>query len=283
MHDSIHPDRPGAQRSAVQATWLLWLAIGLILCMAAASGTAQSNRKATPGKIAKNFPIFDNMAYKEKPDTAPDGLIPSDVLYQKDIWPNPIDAGTLPDRAAFQSLVRSKATNPGPLVIDIETISLRGSVDMARYSMATLAKLADWAHQTVPGKVVGFYSTNIFADIPPANLDIARELARHVDAFFPPMYSFDDDRARWEQRAQVAEAQARALDAHKPIYFYLWPQFHVGSARAMRYVPGDFWKFELQTAHRCSDGIVLWGSNTYVWNPKSGWWAATQEFAASLR
>jgi hypothetical protein len=63
----------------------------------------------------------------------------------------------------------------------------------------------------------------------------------------------------------------------------MWPQFHVGSARALRYVNGDFWKFELETAHRYSDGILLWASNTYVWNPKSGWWAATQECAASLR
>jgi hypothetical protein len=143
--------------------------------------------------------------------------------------------------------------------------------------------LADWAHQAVPGKVIGFYGTNTLSDIPPANVVVAKELAGHVDAFFTAMYTFDDDRARWEKRAQSARDEARGLDPRKPIYFYLWPQYHVGSARALRYVDGEFWKFQLETARKYSNGIVLWGSNTYVWNVKSGWWEATREFAKSLR
>ena len=44
-----------------------------------------------------------------------------------------------------------------------------------------------------------------------------------------------------------------------------------------------FWKFELETARKYSDGIVLWGTNTYLWNDKSGWWGATVDFAESLK
>jgi hypothetical protein len=103
-----------------------------------------------------------------------------------------------------------------------------------------------------------------------------------VDAFFPPIYNFDDNRRSWETRAQAAQAEAHALDSKKPIYFYLWPQYHVGSARALRYVGGDYWRFQLETAHRYGDGIVLWGPDAYAWNDKSGWWDATEKFAASL-
>jgi hypothetical protein len=283
MRNSIHPRHSGAPGFSLKNTTMLCVVLATALCVTAAVMNAPSSQTATANEAGKNFPIYDNMDYKQKPDTTRDGLIPSNVIYENKIWPNRRDAGTLPDRDTFQSLVRATATKPGPLVIDIETISLRSPLEIARHNMETLKKLADWAHQAAPGKVVGFYSTNIFADLPPANMDVARELAGHVDAFFPPMYSFDDDHARWEKRAQTAQAESRALDAKKPIYFYMWPQYHVGSARAMRYVDGDFWKFQLQTARRYSDGIVLWGSNTYVWNVKSGWWAATQEFAASLR
>ena len=112
---------------------------------------------------------------------------------------------------------------------------------------------------------------------------MARELAKHVDAFFPLLYTFDDDHARWEKRAQTSLAQARELDPQKPAYFYLWPQYHVRSARALRYVPGNYWKIQLETARQYADGVVIWGSRSYVWNPQSGWWDATEQFAAYLK
>src|SRR5262249_8737567 len=156
----------------------------------------------------------------------------------------------LPEHDTFVALVRRETKNPGPLVIEIESLSLRGSANFAQHNMEILAKLADWAHEAMPNKVVGFYGTNTLSDTPAANLPIAKELAKHVDAFFTAVYTFDDDRPRWEKRALSAHDEARALDAKKPLYFYLWPQYHVGSARAMRYVDGDFWKFQLETARK---------------------------------
>lgn len=229
------------------------------------------------------FPIYDNMLYKGKPDTGQYGLIPSNILYENKFWPNRQTMGTLPDREIFQALVRAACVNPGPLVIDVESISLRTSPDAARHNAETLAKLADWAHQAAPGKIIGYYGTNTLTDVPQPNFSAARGLAQHIDAFFPPLYTFDDDRSRWEKRAQVSREQARELDPNKPVYFYLWPQYHVGSVRALRYVNGDYWKFQLETARRYGDGIVIWGSSKYVWDERSGWWNATREFAASMQ
>lgn len=231
----------------------------------------------------KGFTIYDNMEYKGKPDTANDGLIRSNILYEQQIWPKKEDMGILPKREDFEALVRANSVNPGPLVIDIEHISLRVPEEFARRAAQMLAQLADWAHEAAPGKTIGFYGTNTFSNVLPANRALVGELAGHVDAFFPPIYNFNDDRANWETRAQAAQAEARGLDPKKPIYFYLWPQYHVGSARALRYVNGEYWKFQLETAHRYASGVVLWGPAEYVWNNKSGWWDATQQFAASLR
>jgi hypothetical protein len=47
-------------------------------------------------------------------------------------------------------------------------------------------------------------------------------------------------------------------------------------------VNGDYWRFQLETAQRYGDGVVLWGPDAYPWNDKSGWWDATEQFAASL-
>jgi hypothetical protein len=229
------------------------------------------------------FTIYDNMVYKGKPDTAQAGLIACNILYQDKIWLNRQNMNVLPKQEEFEALVRETITSPGPLVIDVEIFPLRFAPEQARRNMEMLAKLADWAHEAAPGKVIGFFGANTLSNVPAENQAIAKELANHVDAFFPSLYTFDDNRAGWEKRAQAAQAEARALDAKKPIYFYLWPQYHDGSVRAFRYVSGDYWKFQLETARRYGDGVVLWNPSHYVWDERSGWWAATREFAMSQR
>jgi len=224
------------------------------------------------------FPIYDNMFYKGKPNTAIQGLIASNILYENRIWPNRQDIGVLPDRETFQSLVRASIESPGPLVIDVESLPLTGSADAARHNAQVLATLADWTREAAPGKMIGFYGTNTLSKVPPAHLLLARELARHVDAFFPSMYTFDDDRTAYEKRAQEAANEARALASGKPVYFYLWPQYHDGTPKAFRYVDANYWQFQLKTAQRYSDGVVLWSPSRYGWNDDTGWWDVTIRF-----
>ena len=229
------------------------------------------------------FPIYDNMYYKGKPNTAHAGLISSNILYENKIWPNKQDVGILPNRGSYQALVRKFISNPGPLVIDIESLPLKGSPETARKNMETLAKLADWAREAAPGRVIGYYGTNTLSKVAPANLALARELATHVDAFFPPVYTFDDDTSAYEKRAQEAAAEAHSLDPHKPIYFYLWPQYHDGTPKAFEYVDSTYWYFQLQTAHRLANGAVLWSPSRYDWNDQTGWWAATVEYVRNIK
>ena len=227
---------------------------------------------------ARPFPVYDNMFYRHKPSTAQAGLIASNILYERDIWPHNVDANVLPDRGAFAATVRARAVNPGPLVLDIENLPVQGASEVARRNLAALEKLADWAHEAAPGKVIGYYGTHTLSHVAPADLPYARALARHVDAFFPPMYTFDDDTAAWASRAQAEASEARLLDPGKPVYFYLWPQYHDGTPKQFQYVGGVYWKFQLMTASRLADGVVLWSPSRYEWDESSGWWAATREF-----
>jgi hypothetical protein len=258
----------------VYAALLLLLAFSLV--------AARPNESAVAGD-KRSFPIYDNLFYRGKPDTSREGLVAANILYENKIWPPGEAFGVLPSRNAFQAIVRLHVANPGPLVIDIEKLPLKGSPETARHNAETLAKLADWAHEAAPGKIIGFYGTNTLSRVAPSNLPEARELARHVDAFFPPMYTFDDDRVAWEKRAQESVAEARELGPDKPVYFYLWPQYHDGTPKAFQYVDAAYWKFQLETARRYSDGIVLWSPSKYDWNDATGWWSATQQFARTLR
>jgi len=229
------------------------------------------------------FMIYDNMFYRGKPNTTSAGLVASNIIYENKIWPNEQDIGTLPNHNAFTALVRSHTENPGPLVIDIEKLPLKGSVEVVRHNAETLATLADWARQAAPGKVIGFYGTNTLSKVPPASLTYARGLARHVDAFFPPQYTFDDDRLMYEKRAQESLAEARSLDPEKPVYFYLWPQYHDGTPKQFQFIDKSYWEFQLETAYRFSNGIVLWSPSRYDWNDSTGWWPTTREFLHATR
>jgi len=96
------------------------------------------------------------------------------------------------------------------------------------------------------------------------------------------MYTFDDVRASWATRAKTEAAEDRALAAGKPVFFYLWPQYHDGTPKQFQYIDAAYWKFQLSTAYQHADGVVLWGPSRFPWDESSGWWAATLEFIGQL-
>lgn len=230
----------------------------------------------------RTFIVYDNMFYRGKPDTAKEGLVASNILYESLIWPDHKRVGVLPKREDFVKLVRSSVANPGPLVIDVEDLPLSGDPQTAHAHMEVLAMLAVWAHQAAPKKVFGYYGTHTLTGVKGPFLKEARELARHVDAFFPPMYTFDDDQEKWGQRAQQELDEAHQLGPGKPVYFYLWPQYHDRTPKEFQFVSADYWKFQLETAHRLVNGVVLWGPSKFDWDNQTGWWSETQAFMKAI-
>ena len=79
--------------------------------------------KSTP---PRSFPIYDNMSYIGKPDTKKYGLIPSNIIDEGQIWPHGQNYGVLPSRSAFYAIVAAHMSNPGPIVLDIEKLPLKG-------------------------------------------------------------------------------------------------------------------------------------------------------------
>jgi hypothetical protein len=247
-------------------------AIGIALSLAVAA--AQNNRP---------FLVYDNMFYRHQPSTLRDGLVVSNILYENVIWTNKQSDAHVPDRRTFESLVRAHSTNPGPIVIDIESRPLNGPPEVARRNLEILTRLADWAHEAAPGRIIGFYGTNTLSQIDSAHVSLARELARHVDAFFPSAYTFNDDRRAWAKHLEASAAEARTLGPGKPVYCYLWPQYHDGTPKQFQYVNRDYWKFQLETAARSVDGVVLWSPSRFAWDNSTGWWTETRNFIDRLR
>jgi hypothetical protein len=222
------------------------------------------------------FPVYDNMFYSGQPETATAGLVKCNILYQIAIWPKGRDMSVLPDKAAYQQLVRQHSVNPGPFVIDIEKLPLKG--EAAEHNLAILSTLADWAREVLPGKPIGFYGYNTLSNISKSRIPLAKQLAAHVDVFFPSMYTFNDDQPAREAKMKAEADEDHMLGPGKPLYFYLWPQYHDKTPKAFQFVSSDYWRFQLDNAKKYGDGVVIWSSSKFAWNDATGWWEATIKF-----
>lgn len=229
-----------------------------------------------------SFTVYDNLFYQGKPNTTQAGLVVSNILYESDIWPGKVGYGTLPSRSRFAEAVREHDQNPGPLVLDIEHMALRGDPQTAQSNEQTLATLADWARADAPGKIVGFFGTGTLSKVDAADLPLAQALAQHVDALFPPLYATGPDQANWRQHAVDAMAEARSIAPGKPVYFYLWPQYVTGSKHEFEYLSASYWAYQLQQSQALANGVVLWSPSRFSWDDSSGWWEATVQFVRSV-
>lgn len=236
--------------------------------------------QAQPGGRA-TFKVYDNIFYRGKPDTRRAGLIAADVVYEAKIWRKgctQAEEESLPARSHFDALMKTYKS-AGPLILDVETLKLNSAAHER-----VLATLADWAHEDFPGRVVGYYGTHTFDNLSDANRAYGMELAKHVDAMFPSLYTYSDDQNAWATKAQKFIEDARAIAPGKPVYTYIWPQYHEGTKLAGQYLSSTYWAFELETLKKLQvDGVVIWSSSSRSWDDSTGWWEATTSFISSLR
>jgi hypothetical protein len=117
----------------------------------------------------RSFVVYDNMAYRGKPDVARAGLMPCNIVYEGWIWPHDQNFGVLPEPAAFEAIIRQHVTKSGPVVLDIERLPLKGSPDAVHQHALVLAALADWTRAAFPGRLVGYYGGDTLTRVPAAN------------------------------------------------------------------------------------------------------------------
>jgi hypothetical protein len=223
------------------------------------------------------FVLYDNTHYTNL-DLEQYGLVKSNVLYEDAASKQAIAAGQVPDQTLFKTRLALHEQDPGPLVLDFEDLYLTGSPATAAYHLRVLTLLARWAHEAAPGKIIGFYG--LLNHIDRVYLPLAQQLAPFEDAFFPSLYTFNDDRAQWRRRLLDDLALARQIAPGKPIYPYLWPQYHEGTPKALQYLGASYWRFQLLTSYRYTSGAVIWSSGGPTGSDQ--WVAATAQFMHDL-
>jgi hypothetical protein len=249
------------------------------------SAAAHAARPAHRGRTSA-FVVYDNAAYPNV-DLGRLGVVRSNIVYEAPVaqlasqqpryfrGARPYWAElALPPRAAYEALVRSTVRYPGPVVLDFETLYLRGSSTTAYRHFWKLQTLLAWTHEAVPGRTVGYYG--VLGNTAPRYMGLERQLAAHEGALFPSLYTFSADLAAWHWRFRQIMAEAAHVAPGKPVYAYIRPQYHDGTRLAGQYLTPDHWSYELRVARQLCAGVVIWGPHHS--DPDQRWVEATGSF-----
>jgi hypothetical protein len=291
----------------MNSQWLESPVVRALLCAVIALGApcVEADESAVPaaGSVSteeSSFVVFDATLYKHKPDLSRNGLQPINVICGHCFYPGKKVQDGLPSEQRVQTAARKAALTGQPAVLNIEFWPLKGSEEEIAESLYRFEMVASWFHAAAPGVSMGFYGRPPVADysraiIGPGTSDPAYEewrsenerlleMARYIDAVYPSVYTFYEDRDGWVKYAVANISESRRYG--KPVYAFLWPQYHPAEPElAWKFLPADYWRLQLETARQHADGIVIWGGwqdpgVRLNWDDSAPWWLETQDFLA---
>jgi hypothetical protein len=268
----------------------------LLAALLFASGTVWG-QTASP---QHQFPVFDATGFAQKPDLRQYGLKPIIVVYPNFMWEgNKVpDATSLPDSSRISAFAQLAIQSTRLLVVDIEHWPLVGNPATVAESINKYKTVIHWFKPPTSSLSVGLYGVLPMRDYWRAiqdksspgytawqkENDSVASIAPLVDVMFPSVYTFYQDRNGWQKYAVAQIQEARRLGGGKPVYVFLWPQYHPSNEKlANTFLAGDYWRLELETARKYADGIVIWCcSNSQTWDDKAPWWLETQSFLKEI-
>jgi len=251
-----------------------------------------------PGKSGKGTPaeflVYDSTSFSRKPNLAGYGFPAINIIYSGELWQQGESRDQPPGHDRLFLLGKKVGQDFSPTVIDIEHWPIqRATKAEIQASVQKYLAVMDGLRKGAPNTRFGYYGMVPIRDYwraikGPADPeykqwqaenDALQALADSVDILFPSIYTFYTDRKGWETYAIEQIREARLLAKGKPVYAFLWPNYHdsnklLGGSP----LPADFWQFELETMKRHADGVVIWDGATTPWQDDSSWWQVTKSF-----
>ena len=271
-----------------------WSLLFTVFLAGSVSTAAEPQSCARPA--SRPFRVFDATLYVGKPDLSRYGIEPIHVV-DRGLWPEAAGRSGPPDPALVRRYLNSLPRDNGPIVFDLEHYDLTGSDAAARTAVTDLRRLAATFRALAPDRRLGYYGIIPIPDFRPARAgagspphrrwqsqnDRLRTLQAGVDYLFPSAYTDSGDQAAWVTGASGSICEARRLSS-KPVYIFIWPEFHDSSPLSGQFLDSRFWRLELETAYRLADGVVIWGGYDIAgghprrWDPRAPWFATTLAF-----
>jgi hypothetical protein len=245
------------------------------------------------------FVLLDATLYEQK---APGVMqLPKAHVIDRNLWDKQ-DWERVPDGAIVARAVESIPAG-AMVVLDFEHWATAGEDELVARSAAKYAEVIRTIRSANPAIRIGLYGAVPVPDYwratgghgPEARAQWIRDndrvahLASLVDFFAPSLYTFYEDRAGWERYAIAHIAEARRLAPTKPIYPFIWPEFHDSTPLRGTFLSGPYWAMELAVLRKLADGAVIWGGWDHQawrkrkWNEAAEWWTETRKFLTDGR
>ena len=255
-------------------------------------------------KLNQNLKLYDATSYKSK-KLKNEKIFPKmNLIYQRKLWKdwdNIISRETI-DLLKIEETAKSLKFSEIPYIIDIEHWNVH-TMDkkIANENIDKYIEVIKLFKKIRPDLKFGFYGvlpnrdywspiSNDPKKINEWNIinNRLKRLAKYVDVVCPSLYTFYNNIEDWNIYAR--ENINRAKEYNKPIYGFIWPQFH----RSNKIIGGDylndeFWSNQLNVL-KDIDAIVIWGGwdsskkgkdRNLIWNEEKNWWKITKEFIIS--
>lgn len=270
---------------------------GLVLVGALGRSTPAGADPASAAAVQRPFIVFDATLYKDKPSFAGHpGFRPITVIYEWPLFLNDQSPTAMPPEQRVRSIAKKFGESSESAVLDIERWPLKGDPQTVKTSVSKLLTVLSWIKAEAQNLKIGTYGTVPLPDYWRAirgqgdkeyqawqrDNDRLEELLPHMDALYPSIYTFYPDRKGWVTYAVAQIREARRKANGKPVYAFLWPQYHDQGQGVHAQLPieSDFWELQLNTMLTEADGIVIWGGwgehGPDPWNEEAPWWQATK-------
>ena len=264
-----------------------------LLLLLSLTGCSNST-EPEPSYNLEAFPVFDTMLHRGKPEAAVLGLLPMEIVYTGSLWPQS-ESREEPYGPAIRNVAGTLKNLEAPVIIDIEHWHVRNEPDsIIQKNITKLMRVADIFREERTELSFGYYSVLPIRDYwTPVGGDAAKiqewhaanagllGLAEHLDAVFPSLYTFYEDRDGWETYARANISEARKYG--KPVYPFLWFEYHDSNQNLKgTTIPSEYWRLQLDLCKELADGIVIWGGWQRDWKESDAWWVETKKFLREL-
>ena len=281
-----------------QFSWLRLCVVGLIVIGVMGRDVAEAAEVEGPSAGQRPFIVFDATLYKDKPSFSDYPVLrPITVLYEWPLFLTGQSSTGMPSEQKVRSVVKELGAGSEPVVLDIERWPLKGDAQAVKTSVSKLLTVLSWIKDEMPHAKIGTYGTvplpdywrairgqtNAEFQVWQQDNDRLDELLPHMDALYPSIYTFYSDRQGWVTYAIAQIGEARRKAKGKPVYAFLWPQYHESNHLiGLKPIEPDYWELQLNTVFQYADGVVIWGGwgkhEPESWNENAPWWQVTKRF-----
>lgn len=259
--------------------------MALALSMVSVPAQATKHTVTTVSQAEPCFVVYDNTFYYNFNLGATIGIPKANILYPRDGWEATLMAGNKIDKEDYQDAVEDANDHPGPFIINIEGVWLAGlDTTLVEKRAANWIELLQWTEEVLQGsKPIGIYHFHEQVRQAQPHVTLARQVSQYLDIYVSSDYTASDNLTTWNDALTGSINRANYLDASKPFYSYIWPNYFPNTQDDVFITP-SIWQQQLDILRQRVDSVVIWSSSLHptITRSKAGWIGVTDTLVDTL-